>query len=1089
LNEEKNILVISDKAEFQEYLSSDVSFRRWTFHGVETLQKGLDFISAKNIELILLCAGDSPGSVSAQLLEIKDNIAILPPIIVIMSTADVESTVHFMRSGVMDCIVLNPEKADELQSHLEEFFRSGPRGGAYSAELPEILKREKLFRGAVEHSRSAVFFLDRSTGVVLYRNIAARSLQSHAVDELRKICMDSIVRTQGREADEAFRGRDLYVDLGEMTFLRQDGMRRISRVSFLPQDRHILITVGPDNSNYIETQEALTKSLQSTRIINEILKIVNSSVSMEEMFRSVHKSISSIMDTSNFYIALHNVEKGIITFPYFIDQKDDVTAIVTHINAGDSNSITAYIINKRRSVFLNEDALRQLYSAEEGRQLGTMSKVFLGVPLKVREDVIGAIAVQSYDDPNCYTEEHLAFLETLSELIAPAFERMITGHILDEAESTKRKLSTAIEQSPISIVITDRDGKIEYINPFFSEISGYTEEDVLGENPRVLKSGHQEAAFYRELWDTIMAGNIWIGEFQNKARDGRLYWEKATIGPITDSQGNITHFIALKEDITEIREAAEQLNYTHTLYRNAIRNSRGAVYINDHRTGRYEYIDDLIFDFFKIDTDELTPELLRSMIMDVRIADPDYEHLSYGEYREGFVKGAIARYNADVKIELPDGSYRWLFDCALPLEKAENGMIHRSLGILQDITDRVNAEESRKTLEEQLRQSQKLEGIGQLAGGVAHDFNNILTASMGFTELILADAEKDSLSHTAAIQIQQANERARNLVRQLLAFSRKEVYSPVPLQVNVLLRDLNKMLHRLIGEDIEMDMRLQEDEMIVSADPGQLEQIIINLCVNSRDAIRQKDRSQKETPFIHIVTRQVHLTPDERRFADLSEGDFALISVRDNGSGMNPAIIARIFDPFFTTKEVGKGTGLGLSTVYGIIKQNRGAVTVDSVEGQGTEFNIYWPIMGDSSQKTGDSGSSSDVQSLPRGDEHILLVEDDDLVREISAKSLRTLGYTVSESRNGLEALNTVNEPDFYFDLLFSDLTMPKMGGRDLVKELRKEIPDLKVIFCSGYNEELVNRDTVLEGHIPLLSKPFTIAELAQTVREVLDGE
>ncbi len=412
----------------------------------------------------------------------------------------------------------------------------------------------------------------------------------------------------------------------------------------------------------------------------------------------------------------------------------------------------------------------------------------------------------------------------------------------------------------------------------------------------------------------------------------------------------------------------------------------------------------------------------------------------------------------------------------ISISAREDGDAYVATAIVRDITER-------KRLEDQLRQAQKMEAIGTLAGGIAHDFNNLLTVINGHAELALLKASQDQALRKHIEQIRQAGERGARLISQLLAFSRKQVYEPKVIDVNKVLADLAKMLRRLITEDIHLEMILAEDLPTIMADPTQIEQILINLVVNARDAIYERDDPGAEKK-ITIETSYVFL--DESyvaRHPGSQVGLHVLIAVSDTGIGMDEETQKRIFEPFFTTKGMGRGTGLGLATVYGIVKQNNGSIYVYSEPGRGMTFKIYWPAIGEeiSPEMT---NSHKDILG---GSEKVLVVEDNEMVRGFISTTLKQLGYQVFEASNGKEALELIREKGFQPDLLITDLVMPEMSGDELARNIRDIYPNIAVIYMSGYTNDHVGPKDRERKDIGFLKKPFNIVELAQKVREVLD--
>ena len=381
-------------------------------------------------------------------------------------------------------------------------------------------------------------------------------------------------------------------------------------------------------------------------------------------------------------------------------------------------------------------------------------------------------------------------------------------------------------------------------------------------------------------------------------------------------------------------------------------------------------------------------------------------------------------------------------------------------------------------LEKQLQQAQKMEAVGHLAGGVAHDFNNLLGVILGYSELLLANPAIQGAPHNQLLEIKKAGERAANLTRQLLAFSRKQIIEPVVLDLNSLIADMSKLLRRLIGEDIELVTALAPNLGRVKADHGQVEQVIMNLAVNARDAMPHGGRLTIETANVDLDAEYA------RKHVTVQPGPYVLLAVSDTGVGMDEATLARIFEPFFTTKEAGKGTGLGLSTVYGIVKQSGGNIWVYSEPGRGTTFKIYLPrvTMPVTAQRAVEKAAT------PGGNETLLVVEDAEAMRKMSCEFLASRGYTVLEANNGADAL-ALAEKHPHIHMLIADLVMPGMNGRELAQQLCARNPRLRVLYVSGYTGDAVVRMGILEGAAAFLQKPFTLHGLACKVREILDAQ
>jgi nitrogen-specific signal transduction histidine kinase/CheY-like chemotaxis protein len=390
---------------------------------------------------------------------------------------------------------------------------------------------------------------------------------------------------------------------------------------------------------------------------------------------------------------------------------------------------------------------------------------------------------------------------------------------------------------------------------------------------------------------------------------------------------------------------------------------------------------------------------------------------------------------------------------------------------IMDITER-------KRLEEQLRQSQKMEAIGRLAGGVAHDFNNLLTSMLGHTALALETLPADDPARSDIQMVQRSAERAADLTFQLLAFARRQLIEPKLLNLNELILNIHKMLRRLIGENIELVILPAPELGWIKADPGQLEQVLLNLSLNARDAMPNGGKLVIETANIRLNQAQFW------EHSEISPGEYVVLSVIDTGIGMSEAVKARIFEPFFTTKAEGRGTGLGLATCFGIVKQNNGHIWLSSEENKGTTFKVYLPrVMAVGKPLT----PPAEVAGLPQGTETILLVEDDPLVRSLTVRVLHQQGYHLLEAANGHEALAFIQQYGKEIQLLISDLVMPGISGKALAEQFQAVHPQIKVLFISGYTDHIISHHGLLEGGVHFLQKPFLPVKLARKVRDVLD--
>jgi PAS domain S-box-containing protein len=520
----------------------------------------------------------------------------------------------------------------------------------------------------------------------------------------------------------------------------------------------------------------------------------------------------------------------------------------------------------------------------------------------------------------------------------------------------------------------------------------------------------------------------------------------------------------LQAEIRERRRTEEALRRAEAKYRSIFENATEGIY-QTTPDGRYLSANPALA---RIDGFDSAEELL-AQVTDIAgqlYVDPQ-RRAEFARLLEsqGFVR------DFESQIHRRDGAKIWVSENARAVRDAAGKLLYFE-GTVRDITER-------KQLEEQLRQAQKMEAIGRLAGGVAHDFNNLLTGIIGYTDLLMTGRGADDPMYEDLSQIKRAGERAAALTGQLLAFSRRQILAPRVLDINSVVADMEKMLRRVLGEDIELVTRLAPHLDPVRADPGQIEQVILNLAVNARDAMPQGGR---------LTLSTATAVPDDallRAHPEMHRGAHVLLSVSDTGCGMDEATRARLFEPFFTTKEVGKGTGLGLATIYGIVKQSEGQITVETAPGKGATFHIHLPCLQAAPRK---ARRTSPSFQLPSGTETVLLVEDEELVRNLGQMVLEHQGYRVLVAGLGPEALRLGTQHKGPIHLLVADVVMPGMSGRQLAVELHRTRPDMKVLYLSGYTDDAVLRHGVLENETALLPKPFTPDELAQKVREVLDG-
>ena len=619
-----------------------------------------------------------------------------------------------------------------------------------------------------------------------------------------------------------------------------------------------------------------------------------------------------------------------------------------------------------------------------------------------------------------------------------------------------------IQTANVIILGLDVDGNVNIFNQTAEEITGYSAAELKGRSwfDKLVPRDR-----FPEVWNEF--GRIVSGgtttTFENpiitkSGEEREIIWQNNRV----TVDGKIVATISFGNDITEKKRAEAALRESEERYRDLVENAHDMIYSHDLQ-GRYTSINKA--------GEQITGYTLEeSLALDLsKTVAPEYVDKARDMIRKKLAGEKVTAY--EMQIIAKDG-HRVTVEANTKLVY-QKGVPIGVQGIARDVTER-------KQLEEQLRQSQKMEAIGQLAGGVAHDFNNLLTAINGYSGLALQKIDDNHPLKGYLEEIKKAGDRAANLTRQLLAFGRKQILQPLAINLNDVITDMNKMLRRLIGEDVELYAKLDPELKKTKADPGQIEQVLVNLVVNARDAMPQGGK-------LTIETAAVELDDDYAgTHVGVVPGSYVMLAVSDTGTGMDEGTVARIFDPFFTTKEKGKGTGLGLSTVYGIVKQSGGSIWVYSEYGHGTTFKVYLPELAGSSQK---SMAEAVEEPVKGGSETILLVEDEDVVRGLARKILEGAGYRVLEASRGQEAVRLGLERSEPIDLLLTDVVMPETSGKEVADRLSEMRPGLKVLFMSGYTDQAIVHHGVLDSNVEFIQKPFTPGGLVKKVREVLDSE
>jgi two-component system cell cycle sensor histidine kinase/response regulator CckA len=622
----------------------------------------------------------------------------------------------------------------------------------------------------------------------------------------------------------------------------------------------------------------------------------------------------------------------------------------------------------------------------------------------------------------------------------------------------------AFERSAAGVAITAPSGEHLHTNRAFCEFVGYSAEELTAR--RMLDLTHPDDRLRASTTrDRLVRGEIsqasWERRFIHKS--GLIFWALVTTTLVRDHEGDPAYFISQVLDISDRRQAEDALRSAETRFRALIGAMRDVIVVLD-QSGRYVDVAPSATDLLH----RAPVDLLGKTLHDVFTSAQADRFL--GWIREALEKRSPVEATYDLEIR---GERRWFDATMLPQGR------DRVVWISRDATPRRLTEDKLRESEEQLRQAQKMEAVGQLAGGVAHDFNNLLMAIMSNAELAAIEVPASSEVSSYIDEIKNASRRARTLTQQLLAFSRKQMLQPVVLDLNEVVRESQLMIRRLMGANIAMDVVLDPALGRVRADPGQLSQVLINLAVNARDAMTNGGRLT-----ITTVNRSIS-EGDAQLKRGLRAGTYVAIVVRDTGTGMPPEVTARVFEPFFTTKPLGQGTGLGLSTAYGIVKQSGGYIDVETQLTVGTTFTMYLPTVAALEPAAAEPVAKAPVRPPAAT---VLLVEDEAAVRDAAKRMLARSGFTVLEAANGADAMALWNKSADTIDVVLTDVVMPTMGGAEMVQALRERRPAVRVVFMSGYTQGTLDASEMDQAGTRFLPKPFTATQLVDTIRELLQN-
>jgi len=809
----------------------------------------------------------------------------------------------------------------------------------------------------------------------------------------------------------------------------------------------------PRGANAQATEREQAARLQTATY--RISEAANAAEHLPELFRAIHGIISELMPARNLYIALYDAEAGLLSFPYWVDEHDPPPA-PHKLERG----LTEYVLRTGQPLLATAEVHEDLGRRGEAELVGAPSLDWIGVPLKAQDRTIGVLVAQTYTEGTRFGEREKDILQFVSTQVAMAIERKRAEEAVRASEA---RLKALLDSALDACVTMDEAGRITSWSAAAEAVFGWPASEAIGRSlaatiiPRQHREGHARglARFLETGEGPILRQRIEITALH---RDGREFPVELTVTPIRLADHWL--FGAFVRDLTDAKRAEQALRRSEASYRGLVEHAAYGIY-RATADGKFLMVNPALFTMLGYPSAE---DVLQLDISRDAYVDPA-ARVRILERCERF--GSAIE---EVAWRRRDGSIISVRLNGRPV-RGPDGALECFEFIVDDVTEQ-------RALEERLRHTQKMEAVGRLAGGIAHDFNNLLTAILGSVDFLRRALGPEHPEHAETEEIQKAAVRAADLTRQLLAFSRQQVLAPKVLELDALVTNLEKMLRRLIGEDVELRFVAKASRAAVRADPGQLEQVIVNLVVNARDAMPRGGRLTVETASVDLDAAYAW------EHGTVEPGRYVMLAVTDTGVGIDRAAQARLFEPFFTTKEFGKGTGLGLATVYGIVKQSGGYIWVYSEPGHGATFKVYLPRVEQASEPV--AAPQPPARALG-GTETILLAEDEAAVRNLARRVLEKHGYTLLLAATGRDGVRLAEQHSSPIDLLVTDVVMPEMGGRELAQRLTTRQPTLKVLYLSGYTDDAIVHHGVLDAGVAFLQKPFKPDELVRKIREVLD--
>ncbi len=1070
MNSSTCILIVEDLATDAELAEREINkaLNSCVFQRVETREDYLAALADFQPDLIV-SDYQMPRFDGLTALQLALERVPLTPLIILTGAMNEDTAVECMKAGATDYVIKEHIKrlGSAVIHALEEKQVRRERRRAEEA----LRESEKRYRTLAEAANEAIFIIGADDVYQYINRFGAQLLGQQPQDMI------------GRKRSDFFPSPAY--GLQKLT------MQRVLETGELDHDESPILTPGGEvwlSTSLVPLGEEpgevgavlgiardITEHKRAERVQAAIYRISEAAQVTQnpaELFAVIHAIIGELMPARNFYIGLYDASLDLLSIPYQVDEHDPTR---TPLQPG--QGLTGYVLRTGKPLLVTPKVFEHLVEIGEVVPLDAPGVDWLGVPLKTqRGETIGIMVVQTYTEAVRLTERDKDILAFVSTQAAMVIERKQAESqrdaTLEALRESEQKFRTFIEQSAEGITLLDEQGAIIEWNQAQERIWGLKRDEAIGKpfwevqfraTVPERRSPDRHEYFKRVLLDALRTGQSPIFNRSLEAEldkpDGELAFIQQTVFPIKTDKGyrigSVTHDIAERKRaerererlLAQIQEQAQRVQQImDTVPEGVLLLDAGAA--AGWRVVLANPVAEKALAVLASDAQETLTHLGDRPLVDLLAS------LSRGAWHEVKVSGP------------PPQTFEVT---ARPIEAgpAAGGW---ALVVREVTQEREN--------QRRVQQQERLAAIGQLTAGIAHDFNNLLTAINGFAELGRMQFPQDAPAQELLGKILHSGRRAADLIRQLLIFSRKQTVEPIVLNLNEVVSSMDKMLRRVIGEDVDLVVALTPDLWPVKVDPTQIEVVILNLAVNARDAMPRGGRLTIETSNLVLGEDYVagHM--------GTQSGEHVLLAVSDTGVGMSDEVKAHLFEPFFTTKEPGKGTGLGLSTVFGIVKQSGGNIWVYSEVGQGTTFKIYLPRVTESAQPAPHFESQ---QGMPSGSETILLVEDADSVRELVRRTLQNQDYTVLEARDGQQALQIASLHTGPIHLLLTDVIMPGISSKTLIEQVTQAHPDIRVLLISGYTDNAIMQYGVLKPGVAFLQKPFSPLDLARKVRRVLD--